>query len=143
MLEDERAELIIQRFAEGESGADIGRELGISRETVRNIRNKVDPDRTRSVSRFITASQIAEKLGYSKDRVLYFISQGKIKAFKTGLGYLAEPDVKLEKICVICGGFVPKGQQIYCKDECTAIGRKRKTWARLTGPKEVDDVTQA
>lgn len=118
-----REELIAYEVLRGMSFADIGRQLGISRERVRQLYDRIPDAFKPSTDNLLSARQLGDKLGYTKTGITELAHEGKISGVKMvaggKYGWWFSPDAEIDRgTCKVCGKPIPKYRFVYCGDDC-------------------------
>jgi hypothetical protein len=120
-------ELIIRQRNKGHSLRRLGRMLGVSHETVRQILAKHSP----SLVTFLAENAVAVKLGYPHRLLIKLRKEGIIKPIRPGGRWLYSeeqvrqiPSLIAEmRRCELCGKLRPKGYKRFCR-ECSQYRKK-------------------
>lgn len=113
--------------------AEIGRQVGVSRERVRFIAKLIDQPK---IPKGFVPSKVAEKeLGYSHTRLKDFATVGRIQWIKLGTKVYFNPKSYQPKTCPVCGKSVPRGRAVYSSEECRQAAlpaiHKKGSWRRF------------
>jgi len=117
----EKRELIKRYFTETPNitQAEVGRQIGISRERVRQLCRELD---IRQSSEGLTVSEYAHIHNYSHTAVTDMIRRSDLAATKVGNRYFI-PYFAKRKPCPICGHERAIHRKAYCSQECLDVAK--------------------
>ena len=127
---------------------EIGKEVGISRERVRQI--LMEHYGTTKMTSLLTTGQLSQLVGLTKTTVVNYRKRGIIKPANNNLchplyGIDAVEVISALRRCRICGGPLPAGKSSYCSSECHKEGdrrsRNRSSWRTIRKKKGVRVIT--
>lgn len=105
------------------SYASVARELGVSRERIRQIAN--DAELNRVPEGYISLTEMARRRGYTTSGLYLMTRRRQLPFIRIGSELYVHVDSQRTKKCLICGKSVGRRRVSYCSQVCAEIGEKR------------------
>ena len=123
MDKQEMNDFIVSSWKQGKSYAEIGRNLGITREAVRQKANKIGLSyEIPKMWEYMNVPEAAKYFNVTPSCIGYSIKLNKLKAIKIGCrNYIPRQNPLIRK-CEICNAEVPLSRTVYCSNECYKKG---------------------
>jgi predicted nucleic acid-binding Zn ribbon protein/predicted DNA-binding transcriptional regulator AlpA len=116
------------------SYTNVARQLGVSRERIRQIANETKL-KTQIPEGYMSLAEMARRMGYSYSGLYRMCQRGELQPIRIGYDVYIHVDSQRTKKCSICGNPVGMGRSRYCSEGCLTIGQyralKRGLWRRF------------